>query len=107
MKKLKMKSCNIILAEKQKQMLALVSGKIDKYEFFTVQKILPPDEKGVIEQAKFAYSFAKFGFPKGGKAFEKETKTIKEQGKASGSFEIFNKKRIRISSRNFYKKYEN
>ena len=84
-------------------MLALVSGKIDKYEFFTVQEILPPDEKGVIEQATFAYSLAKFGFPKGGKAFEKETKTIKEQG----NFEIFNKKRIRISSRNFYKKYEN
>ena len=36
-------------------MLALVSGKIDKYEFFTVQEILPPDEKGVIGQAKFAY----------------------------------------------------
>ena len=50
---------------------ALSSGKIDKYEFLTGEEILPPDQSGVIEQAKFAY------FPLG-KAFEKETKTIEE-----------------------------
>ena len=50
---------------------ALSSGKIDKYEFLTGEEILPLDQSGVIEQAKFAY------FPLG-KAFEKETKMIEE-----------------------------
>ena len=38
------------------------------------EEILPIDERRVIEQAKFAYSLL-------GKAFEKQTKTIEEQGK--------------------------
>ena len=53
---------------------ALSSGKIDKYEYLTGEEILPPDQKRVIEQVQFAYSFL-------GKAFEKQTKTIEEQGK--------------------------
>ena len=32
------------------------SGKIDKYEFLTDEKILPSDQRRVIEQAKFTYS---------------------------------------------------
>ena len=52
----------------------LSSGKIDKYEFLTGEEILPPDQRRVIEQAKFIYSPL-------GKAFEKQTKTIEEQGK--------------------------
>ena len=52
---------------------ALSSGKIYKYEFFTGKEILPPDQRRVIEQAKFAYSPL-------GKAFEKQTKTVEEQG---------------------------
>ena len=53
---------------------ALSSGKIDKYEFLTVEEILPPDQRRMIEQAKFTYSPL-------GKAFVKQTKTIEEQGK--------------------------
>ena len=53
---------------------ALSSIKIDKYEFLTGEEILPPDQRRLIEQAKFTYSWL-------GKSFEKQTKTIEEQGK--------------------------
>ena len=53
---------------------ALSSGKIDKYEYFTGKEILPSNQKQIIEQANFTYS--PFG-----KAFEKQTKAIKNQGK--------------------------
>ena len=53
---------------------ALSSGKIDKYEYLTGEEIILPDQRRVIEQAKFTYSPL-------GKAFEKETETIEEQGK--------------------------
>ena len=53
---------------------ALSPGKIDKYEYFTGKEILPSNQKQIIEQAKFTYS--PFG-----KAFEKQTKAIKNQGK--------------------------
>ena len=53
---------------------ALSSGKIDKYEYLTGEEILPSNQKQIIEQAKFTYSPL-------GKAFEKQTKTIKDQGK--------------------------
>ena len=49
------------------------SGKIDKYEYFTGEEILPSDQSTVMEQAKFTY------FPLG-KAFEKQIKTIEDQG---------------------------
>ena len=52
---------------------ALSYGKTDKYELLAGEKILPPDQKGVIEQAKFAYSPL-------GKAFERKIKTIEDQG---------------------------
>ena len=52
---------------------ALSSGKIDKYEYFTGEEILPSNQQQIIEQAKFTYS--PFG-----KAFEKRTKTIEDQG---------------------------
>ena len=32
------------------------AGKIDKYEYLTGEKILPPNQRRVIEQAKFTYS---------------------------------------------------
>ena len=53
---------------------ALSSGKIDKYEYLTGEKILPSNQQQIIEQAKFTYSPL-------GKAFEKQTKTIEDQGK--------------------------
>ena len=52
---------------------ALSSGKIDKYEYLTGEEILPSNQQQIIEQAKFTYSPL-------GKAFEKQTKTIEDQG---------------------------
>ena len=52
---------------------ALSSGKIDKYEYLTGEEILPSNQKQIIEQAKFTYSPL-------GKDFEKQTKTIEDQG---------------------------
>ena len=52
---------------------ALSSGKIDKYEHFTGEEILPFNQQQIIEQAKFIYSPL-------GKAFEKQIKTIKHHG---------------------------
>ena len=51
---------------------ALSSGKIGKYEYLTGEKILPSNQKQIIEQAKFTYSPL-------GKAFVKQIKTIKDQ----------------------------
>ena len=45
-----------------------------KYEFLTGEEILPSNQQQIIEQAKFTY------FPLG-KDFEKQTKTIEDQGK--------------------------
>ena len=53
---------------------ALPSGKIDKYEYLTGEDISPPNQQQIIEQAKFTYSPL-------GKTFEKQTKTIEDQGK--------------------------
>ena len=53
---------------------ALSSGKLDKYEYLTGEEILPSNQQQIIEQAKFIYSPL-------GKAFEKQTKTIEDQGK--------------------------
>ena len=53
---------------------ALSSGKTDKYEYLTGEEILPSNQQQIIEQAKFTYSPL-------GKAFEKQRKTIKDQGK--------------------------
>ena len=52
---------------------ALSSGKIDKYEYLTGEEILPSDQRRVTEQANFAYSPLV-------KAFEKQAKTIEDQG---------------------------
>ena len=46
----------------------LSSGKIDKYEYFTGEEILPSDRRRVTEQSKFTYSPLR-------KALEKQTKT--------------------------------
>ena len=52
---------------------ALLSGKIHKYEYLTGEDILPCNQQQIIEQAKFTYSPL-------GKAFEKQIKTIEDQG---------------------------
>ena len=53
---------------------ALSSDKIDKYEYLTGEDILPSNQQQIIEKAKFTYSPL-------GKIFEKQTKTIEDQGK--------------------------
>ena len=53
---------------------ALSSGKLDKYEYLTGEEILPSNQQQIIEQTKFTYSLL-------GKAFEKQAKTIEDQGK--------------------------
>ena len=53
---------------------ALSSGKIDKYEYFTGEEILSSNQKQITEQPKFTYSPL-------GKTFEKQTKTIEDQGR--------------------------
>ena len=52
---------------------ALSPGKFNKYEYLTGEEILPSNRQQTIEQAKFTYSPL-------GKAFEKQTKTIEDQG---------------------------
>ena len=67
---------------------ALSSGEIDKYEYLTGEEILPSNQQQIIEQANFTYSLLD-------KAFEKQTKTIKDQGEkqvdALESLESFDK----------------
>ena len=61
----------------------LSSGKIDKYEYPTVEDKLRSDQSRIIEQAKFTYS----PFDK---AFEKKNKSSWRTGKkASWSFKKF------------------
>ena len=52
---------------------ALSSGKFNNYEYRTGEEILPSNKQQIIEQAKFTYSSL-------GKAFEKQIKTIEDQG---------------------------
>ena len=52
---------------------ALSSGKIHKYEYLIGKDILPSNQQQLIEQAKFTYSLL-------GKVFEKQIKTIEDQG---------------------------
>ena len=53
---------------------ALSSGKIHKYEHLTGEDILPSNQQQIIERARFTYSPM-------GKAFQKQIKTIENQGK--------------------------
>ena len=49
------------------------SGKFNEYEYLTGEEVLPSNKQQIIEQAKFEYSPL-------GKEFEKQTKTIEDQG---------------------------
>ena len=53
---------------------ALSSGKIHKYEYLTGEDILPSNQQQIIEQIRFTYSPLC-------KPFEKQIKTIEDQGK--------------------------
>ena len=50
------------------------SVKIDKNEYLKGEEILPSDQSGITEETKCTYSALR-------KGFEKQTKTIEEQGK--------------------------
>ena len=52
---------------------ALSSGKIDKYEYLAGEEILPSTQQQINQQAKFSYSPLE-------KAYEEQTKAIKDQG---------------------------
>ena len=52
----------------------LSSNKIHKHEYLTGEEILPSSNQQIIEQDRFTYSPL-------GKAFEKQIKTIEDQGK--------------------------
>ena len=58
---------------KAAEISASLSGKIDKYEYLTGKEILRSNQQQIIEQAKFTYSLL-------GKPFEKQIKTIEDQG---------------------------
>ena len=66
---------------------ALSSGKIDKYEYLTGKEMLPSNQQLIIEHAKFTYSPL-------GKAFEKQTKTIEDQGEKQIKVIQDNKKQL-------------
>ena len=53
---------------------ALSSGKLHKYEYLNGEDILPSTQQQITEQTKFTYSPL-------GKTFDKQMKTIEDQGK--------------------------
>ena len=53
---------------------ALSSGKLHKYEYLTGEDILPSAQQHIIDQTKFTHSPLE-------KAFDKQIKTIEDQGK--------------------------
>ena len=73
MNRLKIKKLQYDINREAAKISALSSDKTDKYEYLSVEEILPSNQKQIIEQAKFTYS--PFG-----KAFEKEIKTIEDHG---------------------------
>ena len=73
---------------------ALSSGKIQKYEYHTGEDMLPSNQQQIIEQAKFTYSPLE-------KAFEKQIKTIKDQGrKQVDALKVLEPKAIESGSNN-------
>ena len=56
------------------KIFALSLGKLHKYEYLTGEDILPSNQQQIIEQTKLTYSPL-------GKAFNKQIKTIEDQGK--------------------------
>ena len=74
----------------------LSSGKIYKYEYLTGEEIIPSNQQQIIQQAKFTYSPL-------GKAFEKQIKTIKDQGIKPVKAIQDNKQLVNINNDDDYK----
>ena len=72
MTRLEKKKIQYDINRKAAKISALSSRKIRKYEYLTREDILSSNQQQIIEQAKFTSSL--------GKAFEKEIKTIEDQG---------------------------
>ena len=78
---------------------SLSSGKFDKYDYLTREEILPPDQRRVIEQAKFTYSLVS-------KALEKQKKTIEDQWeKQIKTIEDQGEKQIKVSENKIEKNF--
>ena len=76
---------------------ALSLGKINKYEYLTGAEILPSNQQQITEQAKFTYSPL-------GKTFEKQTKTIKNQGeKQIKAIQHYKEQLVNINNDDNYK----
>ena len=73
--KLKIKNYNMILIDRLQKYQLYHQAKVINVNTLLVKKYyhLPPNQQQIIEQAKFTYSPL-------GKAFEKQTKTIEDQG---------------------------
>ena len=86
-----------------REVAKLSSGNIDKYEYLTGKEILPSDQNRIIEQAKSTYSLL-------GKAFEKQIKTIEDQGKKEAEALKVLKPEKKLGTRNkwrtFSRKYK-
>ena len=74
----------------------LSSGELDKYEYLTGEEILPSNQQQIIQQAKFNYSPLE-------KVFEKQMKTIKDQGKKQVKEIKYNHQLVNINKDYDYK----
>ena len=70
--RLEMRNYDMILIEKRLKYQPYHPAKFIN-EYLTGEDILPSDQQQIIEQARFTYSLL-------GKAFEKQVKTIEDQG---------------------------
>ena len=80
---------------------ALSSGKIHKQQYLTGEDILPSSNQQIIEQARLTYSPL-------GKAFDKQIKTIEDQGKkqvdALNTLNLIIMKKLQIKNENIIPK---
>ena len=98
--KIRDEKLQFVINREAAKIFALSSGKIDKCEYLTDEEILPSNQRQILEQAKFAYSPL-------GKAFEKQTKIIEDQGIKQVEALKAVKPGTRIYWRTFSEKYEN
>ena len=82
------------IKRKVAEMSALSSGDINKYKYLTGNEILPFNQQQTIQQAKFTYSPLV-------KAFEKQIKTIEDQGEKQIKA-IQNQRPIKTIKKNAY-----
>ena len=93
------------------QISTLSSGKIDKYEYLTGVKILPPDQRRAIEQTNYIYSPLEKAYEKQIKriehAAEKQTKylqTLKTDQRLKSVGDLFSK--VMFNCRGIRKNYK-